>query len=51
MGRAFNSTESYFNRLPAAAQGVVRDKVWQLSQMNTGMFVPFVTNSTEVVFR
>jgi hypothetical protein len=52
MGRAFNQTADgpggYFNRLPAAANGVVRDAVWKLSQMSTGMFVPFVTTSTEI---
>ena len=51
MGRAFNSTEGYFNRLPAAARGVVREAVWNLSLDNTGMFVPFMTDSTEIVFK
>jgi hypothetical protein len=45
MGRAFNDTQEHFNRLPASAKGVVRDAVWSLSEMSTGMFVPFITNS------
>jgi hypothetical protein len=45
MGRAFNDAQEYFNRLPGSAEGVVRDAVWGLSKMSTGMFVPFVTNS------
>ena len=53
MGRAFNLTAegAYYSRLPGAAQGVVRDAVWNLSLDNTGMFVPFVTNSSLVVLR
>ena len=48
MGRAFNGTLEYYNRLPAAAQGVVREDVWKLSQMSTGMFVPFTTDSPAI---
>ena len=29
----------------------MRDQVWGLSLMNTGMFVPFVTNSTAIAVR
>ena len=47
-GRAFNNTAEFFNRLPAAAKGVVRDTVFSLSQMATGMHVRFVTNATEI---
>ena len=43
-GRAWNSTVSYFNRLPAAAESVVREQVWQLSLMDTGMVVAFETD-------
>eukprot|EP01059_Diplonema_ambulator_P007927 TRINITY_DN17459_c4_g1_i1.p1 TRINITY_DN17459_c4_g1~~TRINITY_DN17459_c4_g1_i1.p1 ORF type:complete len:777 (+),score=73.58 TRINITY_DN17459_c4_g1_i1:301-2331(+) len=48
MGRAFNATERFYNRLPAAAQGVVRDEVYGLSLMSTGMSVPFITNSSSI---
>ena len=49
MGRAFNDTSAFFNRLPASAEGKVRTPVWALSEMSTGMFLPFVTNSTQIV--
>jgi hypothetical protein len=45
MGRAFDETTGYYTRLPKTAKGVVRDDVWSLSQMSTGMFVPFITDS------
>lgn len=48
MGRQFNDTAQYYNRLPKEAHGVVRDKVWGLSEMSTGMFVAFVTNATAI---
>lgn len=35
-GRYFNDSETFYNRLPAAAKGVVRDKVYGLSEMSTG---------------
>lgn len=54
MGRAFNDTATatggYFNRLPASAASVVRSEVWSLSQDSTGMFVPFVTSSSEIAW-
>ena len=50
MGRAFDDVAEYYNRLPGSAKGVVRDAVWRLSQMSTGMFVPFVTNSTMILW-
>src|SRR6478752_6804491 len=40
-GRAFDDTESYFDRLPARAKGVVREEVWDLSHDSTGMAVYF----------
>jgi lysophospholipase L1-like esterase len=51
-GRAFNATPSnlYYSRLPQAAEGVVRDAVWNLSLMSTGMYIRFVTNSTDATF-
>lgn len=46
-GRAFNDTAAGldYSRLPASAEGVVRDNVWTLSLMSTGMYVRFVTDS------
>jgi len=47
-GRGFNDTESYFDRLPARAKGVVRDDVWSLSRHSAGMAVHFRTDATEI---
>eukprot|EP00756_Hemistasia_phaeocysticola_P002928 Hpha_TRINITY_DN11965_c0_g2::TRINITY_DN11965_c0_g2_i1::g.20445::m.20445 len=46
INRAFNDTHGYYTRLPKAAKGVVRDAVWELSLMSTGLGVAFVTNGS-----
>ena len=47
-GRGFADTASFYHRLPAKAQGVVRDPVWNLSQQSAGMVVHFNTNATSI---
>eukprot|EP01006_Ploeotia_vitrea_P028991 TRINITY_DN61614_c0_g1_i1.p1 TRINITY_DN61614_c0_g1~~TRINITY_DN61614_c0_g1_i1.p1 ORF type:complete len:912 (+),score=131.61 TRINITY_DN61614_c0_g1_i1:93-2738(+) len=47
-GRAFNDTASYYNRLPAAAERVVRRPIWDLQQDSAGMFAQFVTDAKEI---
>lgn len=47
-GRGFSDTESYFDRLPARAKGVVRDAVWGLSRHSAGMMVQFRTDASEI---
>ena len=47
-GRAFNDTPTAFNRLPAAAHGVVRDAVWGLSLNSPGLVVGFATDSASI---
>ncbi|KAA5538911.1 hypothetical protein FYK55_26100 [Roseiconus nitratireducens] len=47
-GRGFEDTKKYFDRLPAAAEGVVRDAVWNLSRHSAGMLVRFRTDATEI---
>ncbi len=47
-GRAFNNTPSPWNRLPADAQGVVRDAVWGLSLDSAGITVSFSTDSPAI---
>ncbi len=42
---------SPFDRLPARAQGVVRDAVWGLSRDSTGLCVRFVTDATKIQAR
>lgn len=50
-GRAFDDTAAYFNRLPAAAEGVVTDAVWSLSKDSTGMFARFATDADSLALR
>ena len=47
-GRGWTDTKSYFDRLPAKAEGVVRDPVWSLSRNSAGMCVRFVTDATAI---
>lgn len=47
-GRGFADTKSYFDRLPARAEGVVRDAVWSLSRHSAGMMVRFRTDATTI---
>jgi hypothetical protein len=49
-GRAFEDAERlrWFDRLPAAAQGKVTTKVWDLSRHSAGMMVRFKTDSTVI---
>lgn len=50
-GRAFAARKAPFDRLPAAAEGVVRDAVWNLSRHSAGMLVRLRTNSPELHVR
>ena len=45
-GRGWNDTKSFYDRLPAKAEGVVRKPVWDLSRDSAGMCVRFVTDAT-----
>ncbi len=47
-GKGFDDTASYFDRLPARAESVVRPKVWELSRDASGMAVRFRTNATRI---
>ncbi|KAK3233447.1 hypothetical protein CYMTET_56261 [Cymbomonas tetramitiformis] len=46
MGRAFDDTASYYDRLPRAAERTVRADVWLLSRHPAGMAIPFVTSAS-----
>jgi hypothetical protein len=50
-GRGWTRTESFYDRLPAAAKGVVRDEVWKLSHDSAGMCARFVTDATSIQAR
>lgn len=47
-GKGWMNTNRYFSRLPAKAEGVVREPVWNLSQHSAGMTVRFVTDATTI---
>jgi GDSL-like Lipase/Acylhydrolase family/N-terminus of Esterase_SGNH_hydro-type len=45
-GRGWNDTKSFYDRLPAKAEGRVREPVWNLSRHSAGMHVRFVSDAT-----
>ncbi len=47
-GKGWTETEKYFDRLPAKANGVVRDPVWSLSRHSAGMLVRFQTDAAAI---
>eukprot|EP01064_Diplonema_japonicum_P021869 TRINITY_DN3144_c2_g1_i2.p1 TRINITY_DN3144_c2_g1~~TRINITY_DN3144_c2_g1_i2.p1 ORF type:complete len:759 (+),score=91.34 TRINITY_DN3144_c2_g1_i2:192-2468(+) len=48
MGRAFNGTERWYNRLPLSAKQAVPEGVYNAAVRSAGMSVHFVTNSSSV---
>ncbi|MCA9172958.1 MAG: SGNH/GDSL hydrolase family protein [Planctomycetales bacterium] len=48
-GKAFAETASPYDRLPAAAEKVVRAPVWSLSRDSTGICARFMTDATEIL--
>lgn len=50
-GRGWNDTKAFYDRLPAKAEGVVRNPVWDLSRDSAGMCVRFVTDATTIHVR
>jgi hypothetical protein len=50
-GKGWTETKSFFDRLPAKAEGVVRGPVWSLSLDSAGMCVRFVTDANEIQAR
>ncbi len=47
-GQGWTDTKAPFDRLPARAEGVVRDVVWDLSRHSAGLCVKFRTDATEI---
>lgn len=47
-GRGWTETKDPFDRLPARAEGVVRDVVWDLSRHSSGVTVRFVTDASAI---
>ena len=50
-GKGWDDTESFYDRLPARARGVVRDPVWDLSRHSAGICARFVTDATAIQAR
>jgi len=50
-GRGWNDVKRYYDRLPARAEGVVRDAVWELSRNSAGMSCRFTTDAPEIQVR
>lgn len=50
-GRGWTNTESYFDRLPATAQGKVPEAVWNLGHHSAGEAVRFTTDATTLEVR
>src|SRR5207302_644000 len=47
-GRGWHDTKSPYDRLPARAEGVVREPVWNLGRHSAGLCVRFVTDAPAV---
>jgi len=50
-GRGFEQTESFYDRLPASAKGVVSDGVWAASLQSVGLCVRFVSDAPNIAVR
>ena len=47
-GQGWSDTKHPYDRLPATAEGVVRDPVWNLAKRSAGFCVRFVTDSPQI---
>ncbi len=47
-GQGWTEVKSFFDRLPAKAEGVVREPVWNLSQSSAGHCVHFVADTPSI---
>jgi len=50
-GRGWSDVKRFYDRFPARAEGVVREKVWDLSRHSSGMSCRFTTDATEIQVR
>jgi lysophospholipase L1-like esterase len=50
-GRGWRDTKDFYDRLPARAEKMVRQNVWNLSRDSAGMCVRFVTDATTIAAR
>lgn len=50
-GKGWTDTKHFYDRLPAKAEGVVRDAVWNLGTHSAGICVHFTTDATDISAR
>ena len=50
-GKGWKDTESFYDRLPTKAKGIVRDPVWKLSKCSTGISIHFSTNTPSLAVK
>ncbi|MEJ2702093.1 MAG: SGNH/GDSL hydrolase family protein [Sedimentisphaerales bacterium] len=50
-GKGWIDTRSFYDRLPAKAEDVVRQPIWSLSHDSAGMCVRFITDANEIQAR
>ena len=50
-GRGWTDTKDFYDRLPARAESLVRQNVWNLGHDSAGMCVRFVTDATTISAR
>ncbi len=50
-GKGWAETKSFYDRLPAKAEGVVRGEVWQLSRQPAGLCASFETDAAAILAR
>ncbi len=50
-GKGWKDTESFYDRLPAKAKGIVSDPVWKLSKCPAGFSIHFSTNTSSLAVK
>src|SRR4051794_1946748 len=50
-GKGWTDTQSFYDRLPARAQNLVRPAVWSLSHDSAGLCVRFATDASSISAR
>jgi len=50
-GKGWEDTESFYNRLPAKAKGIVRTPVWELSKCPAGISIHFSTDTPSLAVK
>ena len=50
-GKGWGDTKAFYDRLPAKAEGEVRDPVWKLSRHSAGLAIRFTSNASTIAAR